>query len=501
MFKKILIANRGKIACRIIKTCSNMGIRTVAIYSEADANSQHVSMADEAVLIGPADPKESYLNIKAIMKAAKDSRSEAIHPGYGFLSENTSLIDASMKQGITFIGPSSKVVRVMGDKIKARLAAQEAGLELVPGTLKPVTRRHGLKLATAIGFPLMVKAIGGGGGIGIIKVTEKDHLKDAITRASNISKGNFASSGVYLEKFIEGASHIEVQIVRDMFGKTLHLFERDCSIQRRNQKIIEESPALKLSKRAKNKIYAAAVRLANSIGYTGVGTVEFLMDDASTIYFLEMNTRLQVEHGITESVTGLDMVALQLKIAAKEPLEISQADIHIKGHSIEARIYPEDPVTLMPKIGVIDQISLPEGEGIRVDSALKTGYEVSSHYDPLLAKIIAWDQNRDDAIRRLCNALEDFQISGVPTNVSLLTSVLKGPSFTSSEYTTELLPRMEAKQTAEDLSGSLLVTAIAGILHSINESGVKQASWANRSWKFKGRTESMSAQCKRLAYR
>lgn len=447
-FQKILIANRGEIACRVIRTCRDMGIKTVAVYSDADAHALHVQQADETVLIGPPPAAESYLNIQAIVQAARDTGTQAIHPGYGFLSENPAFVKACQASGITFIGPSASNIELMGDKIKARQVAQEAGLPLIPGTEAEVSDQEAIDAAPGIGFPLMVKAAAGGGGIGIRLVATPEELPEALTRARSQAESSFGSSHVYLEKYLDQPSHVEVQVLADQHGNAVHLFERDCSVQRRNQKVVEETPCVKLSKSKLNAMYEAAMTLVSHIGYVNAGTIEFLVDHSGTFYFLEMNTRLQVEHPVTEMVTGLDMVEHQIHIAADQPLSISQKDVSRKGHAIEARIYSEDPETQMPASGRVSALQEPSDKNIRVDGALFQGYEATPYYDPMMAKVIAWGRSRKKAIERLTNALDSFTIEGVTHNIPLIQQVLANQEFKDGSYSTHLLANMSGEQSA-----------------------------------------------------
>ena len=429
MFNKILIANRGEIACRIIRTCKDLGIKTVAIYSEADRNSLHVTTADEAYLVGPAEPQESYLNLNKIIDIAKHSKAEAIHPGYGFLSENPLFARQCEEHGIKFIGPKADVMEKMGDKIKARKLAKKVGLPVLPGTDEPVEDDQAINRAWTLGFPLMVKSADGGGGIGIHQVETMDDLLPIVDRTRRVANHAFSSTRLFFERHLKDASHIEVQLIGDELGNLVHLFDRDCSIQRRHQKLVEEAPSVKLTPVVRKKLYKLAVKFGKFIGYTNAGTVEFLVTSQGQIYFLEMNTRLQVEHGVTELVTGLDIVELQLKVAAGEPLGLLQNDINLKGHAIQARVYPEDPVTFMPDSGKITDVNLPCGENLRLDTALGNNYEVTLHYEPLLGKILSWGTNREEASNRLENALLELRIKGVTCNAELLRRILKYPEF------------------------------------------------------------------------
>ena len=437
MFNKVLVANRGEIAARIIRTCQKLGVSTVAVYSEADRDAVHTRMADQAVCIGPPPAIESYLNIDAVMDACRTTGAEAIHPGYGFLSENNELAQRCKSEGVVFIGPGEEVLNQMGDKLSARRVARKSGLPVMPGTEEPVSDDEAISKAWELGFPMMVKAAAGGGGIGIHVVHSMAELEPVIERTRKIAQAAFADSSLFYERYLAGASHIEVQIIADQYGNVLHLFERDCSIQRRNQKLIEETPAsAKLSAEVRQQLGRLSRQLGREAGYTNAGTVEFLVASDGHFYFMEMNPRLQVEHGVTELITGQDIVDLQLQSAAGIQFSIRQPDLRPNGHAIEARVYPEDPDTLLPNVGTVTELKIPQGDNVRVDTALCVGYEVSLHYEPLLAKVMAWGEDRDAAIATLDLALADFHLTGVTTNIPLLRDVLASPEFTSGQYHT-----------------------------------------------------------------
>ena len=441
MFEKVLVANRGEIAARIIRTCQRMGIATVAVYSEADAGAVHTQMADQSVCIGGAAARDSYLSVDAVLDACRATGAEAIHPGYGFLSENSELSRRCKAEGVVFIGPGEEVLNQMGDKLSARRVARKSGLPVMPGTEEPVSDDEAIARAWELGFPMMVKATAGGGGIGIHVVHSMEELEPIIERTRKTAQAAFADSSLFYERYLEGASHIEVQLIADQYGNVLHLHERDCSIQRRNQKLIEETPAsAKLPSEVRQQIGRLSRQLGREVGYTNAGTVEFLVTPDGHFYFLEMNPRLQVEHGVSELLTGRDIVELQLQSAAGLPFTLRQPDIHASGHAIEARVYPEDPDTCLPNVGVVTDLHLPQGDNVRVDTALCVGYEVSLHYEPLLAKVMAWGPDRDAAIATLDSALADFQLEGVKTNVPLLRDVLVAPEFVSGGYHTGTLP-------------------------------------------------------------
>ena len=462
MFDTVLIANRGEIACRVIRTCQRLGIEAVAVYSSADAKALHVRMADRAIHIGGAPATESYLNADAIIKAAKKAKAQAIHPGYGFLSENSAFVEAVEKEGLVFIGPSSKVIAQMGDKIMARRLAREAGVPISPGAEGEIDDAQATAIARGIGFPLMIKAADGGGGMGIRVVNELSEVPEAMTRARSQAQNAFGSSRVYMERRIQNASHVEVQVIADNYGKALHLFERDCSVQRRNQKVIEETPCPKLTPEQRQSLLDSAVRLVRSIGYTNAGTIEYLYDSKDgRFYFLEMNTRLQVEHPVTEMVTGLDLVELQLRVAAGERLPLTQHDIHQHGAAIEARIYPEDPLMLLPTAGTVDVLVEPEGPNVRVDSALYEGYEVSPHYESMMAKLIVHGETREEAIANMLAALDQYVIEGPVVNIPLIRRVLEHKNFRNAAFDNAFLERMMNEPSRSSALAAAIAVAIA----------------------------------------
>ena len=454
MFSKILIANRGEIACRIIRTCRRMGIQTVAIYSTVDAASLHVLEADEAYLVGEAPPQDSYLNMAKILEVALESGAEAIHPGYGFLSENPTFARLCQNSGICFVGPKPEIMENMGDKLSSRRLAMQAGLPVLPGTDDAVENEHAAARAWMLGFPLMVKAAEGGGGIGIHIVESPEELLPLLERTRMVAASAFGSPRLYFERYLKDASHIEVQLIGDHHGNLVHLSERDCSVQRRNQKLIEETTASpKLTARLKRRVCSLALQMGQFIGYTNAGTVEFLISDDGSVYFLEMNTRLQVEHGVTELVTGLDLVEVQLRVANGEPLPFSQVDIAPNGHAIEARVYPEDPETFMPDAGPVTGLHLPTGNNVRVDTALCDDYTVGLDYEPLLAKIMSWGEDRDQAIKALQRGLLEFRLEGVKCNVPLLRSILASKEFTGATYHTGSVPKWVETMRGHSLNG------------------------------------------------
>jgi acetyl-CoA carboxylase biotin carboxylase subunit len=441
MFHKILIANRGEIALRVIRTCREMGIRTVIAHSTADADSLPVRLADESVCIGPPEARASYLNIPSIISAAAITDSEAIHPGYGLLSENPAFAEICRACGITFIGPAPEAIRLMGDKAQAREMAEHAGAPVVPGSQGPVAGVDEAQgFADSIGYPVMVKAAAGGGGRGMRIVREREDLARAYATCQAEAGAAFGSSDLYLEKYVEDARHVEVQVLGDKSGMRLHLGERDCSVQRRHQKLLEESPAPALPPDTRTGLYKAALAVANAVNYVSAGTVEFLVDREGNFYFIEMNTRIQVEHPVTEMVTGLDIVREQIRIATGEPLGYKQSAVRFAGHSIECRINAEDPDHFVPSPGRISAWLAPGGPGVRVDSHLMAGYVVPPHYDSLIAKIIVHAHDRAEAIARMHRALSEIVIEGVKTTIPYHLKLLADPTFVAGEST---LARLE----------------------------------------------------------
>lgn len=467
MFKKLLIANRGEIACRVIRTARAMGIRTVAVYSDADAKALHVQQADEAHRLGPSSAAQSYLSIDRILGVARRAGADAIHPGYGFLSQNSAFAKACAEAGVTFVGPKPEVMQAMGDKVLARRLAQEAKLPLVPGVEREVSDEEAMDIAEVLGFPVMVKAAEGGGGIGIRVVRRPNSLQRVLARSRTLAEGAFGSRRMYLERFVEDASHVEVQVLADEHGNAVHLFERDCSVQRRNQKIVEETPCPKLDDGLRQALYDAALSLVRHIKYTNAGTVEFLVDRQHRFYFLEMNTRLQVEHPVTELTTGTDLVKDQILVAAGEELPYEESELLTRGWAIECRIVAEDPFNgFMPSVGRIVLAREPAGPGIRVESALYDGIEVTPYYDSLLAKVTAWGRNREGARTRMKRALAEFRVVGVATNIPYLEEILDLPDFIAGNLDTGFLDRhqvfaeepLEQQTLAAQLAALLLVS-------------------------------------------
>jgi len=441
MFKKILIANRGEIAVRVIRACREMGIRSVAVYSDVDRRNLHVQLADEAVCIGEAPPLESYLNMDRIIDAAKKVGAEAIHPGYGFLAENHRFAARCEKEGIVFIGPSAKAMKLVGDKVASRKTLSKFDVPIIPGMKSVVSDIDTFqKEAARIGFPVMIKASAGGGGKGMRIVRNSKELKSAIEAGRREAKSAFGDDSVYLEKCIEQPRHIEFQVLADLHGSVVHAFERECSIQRRHQKIIEETPSTAVDPELRERMGRTAVEVVRATGYTNAGTVEFLLDPQKNFYFLEVNARIQVEHPITEMITGLDLVKWQIRIASGEKLTIRQEDLFQRGHAIECRIYAEDPANrFLPSLGTIHFMKNPEGPGIRVDSGIYSGCDVSMYYDPILAKLIAWGEDRETARKRMTQALKDYVVMGIKTTIPYLKDVMGVPDFMSGKTTTDFI--------------------------------------------------------------
>ena len=440
MFRTVLVANRGEIARRIVRGCRTLGLATVAVYSEADRDAPHVKDADRAVLLGPAPARESYLDAERLLRAARESGADAVHPGYGFLSENWRFAAACAEARLTFIGPSPEAIRAMGDKPQARRRMGAAGVPIVPGSAEPVDDAEAAaRIAAEIGYPVILKAAAGGGGIGMAKVADATALAAALATATRRAQSAFGNGQVYVERYLEAPRHVEVQVFGDSKGTIVHLHERECSIQRRHQKLIEESPAPNLDARTKRGLTEAALAGARAIGYVNAGTLEFLVDAQGGFYFLEMNTRLQVEHPVTEEVTGFDLVAAQLRVAAGEPLPFTQDRIEPRGAAIEVRVYAEDPKSFLPSPGTITRLTLPSGAGIRVESGVVEGSVVSVHYDPLLFKLIAHGSDRGQALERLTRALDACVVEGVKTTLPLLRTIAAHPEFRRGRVHTQMV--------------------------------------------------------------
>nr|WP_321410581.1 acetyl-CoA carboxylase biotin carboxylase subunit [uncultured Carboxylicivirga sp.] len=455
MIKKVLVANRGEIAVRVMRSCREMGILSVAVFSEADRKAMHVRYADEAYCVGPASSAESYLNIDKIIEVAKKAKADAIHPGYGFLSENATFADKVSKAGIIFIGPSIHAINTMGDKLTARELMIKSGVPVVPGTEENITDNTRLKeIANQIGYPVMIKASAGGGGKGMRLVREEKDVISAYEMAKSEARSAFGNDAVYIEKYVEGPHHIEFQIMADQHGNYVHLFERECSVQRRHQKVVEETPSPLMTPKLREEMGKRAIDAAKSVDYVGAGTVEFLVDNNLNFYFLEMNTRLQVEHPITERVTGIDLVKAQINVANGLPLPFKQEDLRQNGHAIECRIYAEDHKNnFMPSPGVVKSISEPLGLGIRTDGYVYEGYEIPFHYDPMISKLISWAPTRNEAIERMKRALYEYKITGVKTSIPFVSKIMEAKDFVDGNYDTHFIEKnMDFLMTDDDCS-------------------------------------------------
>jgi len=501
LFKKILIANRGEIAVRVIRACRDMGISPVAVYSDADADALHVRLSDEAVRIGPAASVESYLSIPAVIEAARLTSAEAIHPGYGFLAENAAFAAAVTEASLTFIGPDPETMRTMGSKTSARKTAMSAGVPVVPGTVEPLASfMEAGETATRFGYPVMLKASAGGGGKGMRLVSRSEDMESAFETAQSEAAAAFGNSELYLEKAVERPRHIEIQIFGDKHGNVVHLGERECSIQRRHQKVIEECPAPINDASLRERMGNAAASLARSVNYVGAGTVEFLVADATReFYFLEMNTRLQVEHPVTELVTGFDLVREQISVAAGAPLSFSQDQVRWSGHAIECRVYAEDPENnFFPSPGTITFMQTPSGPGIRDDAGVRSGSEVSIHYDPMISKLAAWGRNRSEAIDRLRRALAEYQITGIRTTLPFFRKIVNDEEFIAGKLDTGFIGRFQERAAATETSPrDRDLALIAAALHYSKQkeaANFKAATQATASrWRMNGRRTRLEA--------
>lgn len=496
MFRKILIANRGEIAIRVARACQELGVSAVGVYSTVDRNSYHLHFMDDAYWIGDSAPGESYLNISNIIDAAKKAGAEAIHPGYGFLAENASFAKACEENGLVFIGPDSKALSLVGDKIASRNTVQKVNVPIIPGMhIADANMRGFAEMAAKVGYPVIVKASMGGGGKGMRVVRNEKELEASVQAGQREAKSAFGDGTVYLEKYIERPRHIEFQVLRDQHGNVVHLFERECSIQRRHQKIIEETPSTALDEELRHKMGESAKKVIEIAGYTNAGTVEFLLDESQKFYFLEVNARVQVEHPITEMVTGIDLVRQQILIAAGEKIKIGQNDIEQRGHAIEARIYAEDPENnFLPCPGKILFLNEPSGPGIRVDSGIYGGWNVPPHYDPILSKLIVWSEDRETAIKRMSRALANYIIIGIKTNLGYLKRVMDTEKFTNGNYHTHFIDENESelRMSKENLPQIL---ALAAMAIAVSErkgtvvTGVDGAQYSTTPWQELGEWE------------
>ncbi len=501
LFRRVLVANRGEIAVRVMRACRELGIESVAVFSEPDRTAPHVRQADRAYPIGPAASAESYLRIDKIIAVAKESGAEAIHPGYGFLSERAAFAEACAAAGVTFIGPSAHAIAAMGDKVAARRLMRQAGVPVVPGSDDAIESDAEVdRLAAEIGFPIMVKAAGGGGGKGMRLVGTAAELKSALRGVRSEAKSSFGDDRVYVEKAIIRPRHIEVQVLGDAHGTVVHLYERECSIQRRHQKVIEESPSPAIDAATREAMGRVAVQAAQAVSYVGAGTIEFLVDQEKHFYFLEMNTRIQVEHPITEAVTGVDLVKTQIEVAAGRPLSFAQEDVTQRGWAIECRIYAEDPENnFLPSPGLIELLRVPSGIGIRDDSGIVQGYEVTTHYDPMLSKLVAWGSNRDEAIGRMLRALHEYTVVGPGTNIAFHRWALEHPAFRAGDFDTGFIARefrpgaLPAGIAADLPLIGAAIAAVSGLRGSSNGTAphAGQAPAARSRWREVARREAM----------
>ena len=502
-FDKILVANRGEIAVRVIRACREMGIRTVAIYSEADRGALHVRRADEAFPCGPAPAAQSYLDVERVIEIARASGAQAIHPGYGFLSENAGFARRCAEAGLVFIGPKPETIESMGDKVVARRTMEAAGVPIVPGTTDTLDDAEAVRVSLEIGLPVMVKASAGGGGTGMRLVREEAELESSIRRARSEAKASFGDDSIYVEKFVEEPRHVEIQILGDTRGNALHLFERECSIQRRHQKVIEEAPANRMPPELRAEMGRAAVAAAEAVGYEGAGTCEFLVDKHFDFYFLEMNTRVQVEHPVTEMVTNVDIVKTGIRIAAGEPIGFEQGDVAINGWAIECRIYAEDPDRdFRPSPGPIVAYRPPGGPGVRNDSGVFPGAEVTVYYDPMISKLIAWGRDRDEAIGRMRRALEEFVVKGIKTSIPFHRAVLENAKFLSGHFDTSFIETEMAPAESpgpspdpEERDAAVVLSAIAAFRRdrdrAARAAAVAGGGGPRSAWKAAGRALQM----------
>ncbi len=499
MIKKVLVANRGEIAVRVMRSCREMGIRSVAVYSDADRKAMHVLYADEAYHIGASPSSESYLNMDKILEVAKKSNADAIHPGYGFLSENALFSEKCQSSGIQFIGPDAYAISQMGDKITARKTMISAGVPVVPGTEEAISsEEQALKIIEKIGLPVMIKASAGGGGKGMRLVKKEKDIKSSLRAARSEAKSAFGDDAVYVEKYIESPHHIEFQILADKHGNVIHLFERECSVQRRHQKIIEETPSPILTQEVREEMGKAAVAAAKAVNYEGAGTIEFIVDNHLNYYFLEMNTRLQVEHPITERVVGIDLVKEQIRIASGNTLSYNQEELKQNGHAIECRVYAEDATqNFMPAPGKVTHITIPYGVGVRVDGYIYEGFEIPIYYDPLIAKLIVWGRNRADAIERTIRALQEFKIAGVKTSLHFLENIMTTPDFVQGNYTTHFIEEnmhdlmVNQDECDDDCENMAVITAFLEYTSRMEKASPSEMTALKNNWKDYSRIRSV----------
>jgi acetyl-CoA carboxylase biotin carboxylase subunit len=492
--KKILVANRGEIAMRVLRTCREMGIKTVAVYSEADRNAPHVRYADEAICLGPPASNQSYLLGDKIIKVAKELGVDGIHPGYGFLSENAEFAQQVTDAGIVFIGPRPKAIRMMGSKLAAKEAAKANNIPLVPGTEEAIEDPElAKKIALEIGFPILIKASAGGGGKGMRVVENIDELDEQMARAISEALSSFGDGSVFIEKYVTAPRHIEIQVLADTHGNVIHLFERECSIQRRHQKVVEEAPSVALTPELRQAMGDCAIKVAKLCDYVGAGTVEFLLENNTEFYFLEMNTRLQVEHPVTELISGVDLVKQQILIARGEVLSIKQEDLTIQGHALELRVYAEDPTNnFLPSIGKLSTYRVPKGTGVRVDDGFEEGMDIPIYYDPMISKLITYGKDRKEAIQRMLRAIEEYHIDGCETTLPFGTYVLEHEAFVSGNFDTNFVQKHfdpEALKQHNDVEAALAAKLAAYLMDSNKQqstetstSSVKDSKWAARKW-------------------
>lgn len=491
--KKVLIANRGEIALRVMRTCREMGLKTVAVYSEADANAPHVKFADESVLLGPPPSIESYLNVEKIINVCKELNVDAIHPGYGFLSENAGFARQTAENGIIFIGPSPEAIQTMGNKLDAKAAVSKYNIPMIPGTEEAVSdAKEAKQIAGKIGYPVLIKASAGGGGKGMRVVDHPDNFEEEMERAISEATSAFGDGSVFLEKYIISNKHIEFQILGDQQGNIIHLFDRECSIQRRHQKVIEEAPSPSLSNEKRRKMGEAAIKVAKACGYYSAGTVEFIYDDQQNFYFLEMNTRLQVEHPVTEEITGIDLVKEQIKIAQGQKLTLKQNDIKINGHALEVRVYAEDPSSnFLPAIGKLSRYSTPKGPGVRVDDGFEEGMQIPIYYDPMIAKLVVHGKTRADAISKMTLAIEEYTIIGVETTLDFCSFVINHEAFKNASFTTKFVDTYfdpEKLNTPDEVDSKLFeMAAMVAGQHFINNKikNIPISSNGNSKWRLR----------------